>query len=341
MSDVALSSDLIVIAQNYKDDLVTQINYTATSLKLLQATPGEGPGVALVAVGDGLAAETFDEGAAAENFGSNVQKASTIPWARYRKNIHVTGTAIAVAKNSRTPLGNVRLWAEEMLRAVELVAKKLDTDLFVGAGGNALVGLDLAIGSTSNTYAGIDRSDSANAFWRPTVVDAGAVALTFAAIRSDLAAIKVLSQYKPDIAIVSPATYNKVASLYDPQKQYLYSVVDKVFLAGRQAVLLEGGCGGISIDGCVFVEDAFCPANTIYYLNSRFVKMEYCPFDLGIEGDEASMLPMVDSMGDSIPLGLSFEMLAKNGDSNRAMMKLYPQLAVLRPNSCGVRSNIG
>lgn len=342
MADTVQTSSLIVIAQNYKDDIVKQINRTATALKLFPASAGEGAGVALVAEGDGVIAETFSEGADASNFGSDSQVAATIPWARYRGNIHVTGTALAVAANSRTPVGNIRLWARNMLNAVENVAKKLDTDFFTGAGGNALVGLDSAVGSLVNTYAGIDRTDSANAFWLPTVVDAASAPLTFAQVRSDLAAIKVASGYRPDVALVSPAMYNKIASLYDPQKQYLYQVVDKVFLAGRSAALLEGGAGGISFDGCVFVEDAFCPASTIYYLNSAFVKMEFLPLDMSnLGGDETATMGMIDGMEESVPLGMSFEMLAKNGDSERAMMKVYPQLAVLRPNACGVRKNIG
>jgi len=342
MADTMQTSSLIVVAQNYKDDLVRQINRTATALKLFPAMAGEGPGVALVAEGDGVVAESFAEGADAANFGSDSQVAATIPWARYRGNIHVTGTALAVAANSRTPIGNIRLWARNMLNATEKVAKTIDTDFFTGAGGNALVGLDSAIGSTVNTYGGIDRTVGANAFWLPTVVDAGGAALTFALVRSDMAAIKVASGYRPDVALVSPATYNKLASMYDPQKQYIYQVVDKVFLAGRQAVLLEGGAGGISFDGCTFVEDAFCPANTIYYLNSSFVKMEYLDTNMSnLGGDETSSFGMVDGLEESIPLGMSFEMLAKLGDSERAQMKVYPQLAVLRPNAMGVRKNIG
>lgn len=342
MADTMQTSSLIVIAQNYKDDIVRQVNRTATALKLFPATPGEGAGVALVAEADGVVAETFSEGADATNFGSDSQVAATIPWARYRGNIHVTGTALAVAASSRTPIGNIKLWARNMLNAVEGVAKKIDTDFFTGAGGNALVGLDSAVASASNTYAGIDRSQPANAFWRPYVADGySAGALTFAQIRTDLSSIKVQSGYRPDVALVSPATYNKIAALFDPLKQYAYQVVDKVFLAGRSAVQLEGGAGGLSFDGCVFVEDSFCPDATIYYLNSSFVKTEYCPLDMSnLGGDETASLSMVDGLGESVPLGMAFEMLAKNGDSERAMMKVYPQLAVLRPNACGARIRI-
>lgn len=335
------TSSLIVVAQNYRDDIVRNINRTAVALKLFQPSPGEGPNIAWVAEGSGATAETYAEGADASNYGSDSQTACTITWARYRGLFDVTGTALAVAANSRTPVGNIKLWARNMINASMAVAKLLDTDFYTGAGGNALVGLDSAIGSTSNTYAGIDRSQAGNAFFRPLVSDSSGAGLTFAQIRSDMASIKVQSGYRPDVALVSPATYNKIAALYDPQKFYVYQVVDKVFLQGREAVDLEGGSGGLSFDGCVFVEDAFCPDNTIYYLNSQWVRLEYLPANMSnLGGDETAELEMLDSMG-SVPLGMEFEVLAKTGDSEKAQMKLYPQLAVERPNACGVRINIG
>lgn len=341
MADTIQTSTLIVIAQNYRDDIIRQINRTATALKLFPVSAGEGPNIAWVAEGSGAVAETFAEGADATNFGSDSQTSCTISWARYRGNFHVTGTALAVAANSRTPVGNIRLWARNMVNAAEAVAKQMDTDFYVGTGGNALVGLDTAIGSTTNTYAGVDRSLAGNAFFRPTVADSAGATLTFNQIRSDLAAIKVTSGYRPDVALVSPGMYNKVASLYDESKQYVYQVVDKVFLAGRDAVLLEGGAGGLAFDGCYFVEDAFAPDNKIYYLNSMFTKVEYLPTNMSnLGGDETAMVEMQDGF-DQIPFGMAFEILAKNGDSERAQMKVYPQLAVERPNSGGVRLNIG
>ncbi len=344
MADVPQTTALIVIAQNYAGDIVRQINRTATLLKLLAPTfrQGEGKNVAWVAEGSGAVAEAFAEGADPSNFGSDSQTPASIPFGRYWANFHVTGSALAASATSRTPAGNIQLWARQMVNGAEALAKKMDTDLFVGAsGGNTFVGLDEAIGDDANTYATIDRG--ANAFWRPTVVDASGAAITFAAIRSDLAAIKVASGYKPDIAIVSPAMYNKIAALYDPQKQYVFQVVNSVQSAGQE-IMLDGGVGAIKFDGTYFVEDSFCPDSSIYYLNSRYVRIEYMPAEASLAmglGDEAMMLGGLSDGFDVIPFNMVMELLAKTGDSQKAMMKCYPQLAVDRPNACGKRKNIG
>lgn len=345
MADIPQTTSLIIIAQNFAGDIVRQINRTATLLKLLAPSfrQGEGKNIALVAEGDGAVAESFAEGADPSNFGSDSQTAATIPFARYWAPFHVTGSAMAASATSRTPAGNIQLWARQMVNAAEKLAKQLDTDLYVGAGGDALVGLDSAIGSTSNTYATIDRSSGSNAFWRPTVSDSASAVISFAQIRSDLAAIKNACGYKPDLAMVSPATYNKIAALYDPLKQYVYQTVETVQSAG-ETITLDGGVGALKFDGCYFVEDSFCPDNKIYYLNSRHVRIEYQPAEASLAmglGDEAMMLGGLTDGFDVIPLNIVMELLAKTGDSQKGYLKCYPQLGVERPNACGVRINIG
>lgn len=346
MADVPQTTALIIIAQNYAGDIVRQINRTATLLKLLAPTfkQGEGKNVAWVAEGDGAVAETFAEGADPANFGSDSQTGASIPFARYWSTFHVTGSAMAASSTSRTPVGNIELWARQMVNGAEALAKKMDTDLYVGAGGNAFVGLDEAIGDDANTYATIARAG--NVFWRPTVSDSASAPITFAQIRSDLSAIKVKSGYKPDLATVSPDTYNKIAALYDPLKQYVYQTVDRVQSAGQE-IVLDGGVGALKFDGCYFVEDSFAPDNTIYYLNSRYIRLEYMPAEASLAmglGDEASLAMMMGGLSDGfdvIPFNMVMELLAKTGDAQKAMMKCYPQLCVERPNAMGVRINIG
>src|SRR5262249_51569454 len=82
-----------------------------------------------------------------------------------------------------------------------------------------------------------------------------AVALSFAQIRADLAAIKVASGYKPDIAIVSPNVWNKLAALFDPQKFYV--VQTNVAPTASGLVTLDGGVNALKFDGCTFVEDVW------------------------------------------------------------------------------------
>jgi hypothetical protein len=348
MADNPLTSALITVAQNYAGDVVRQINRTAALLYLLSPTflAGEGPNAAWVAESSGQIAESFAEGADPSDFGSDSQLPATSPWARYWAPFHVTGTALAVAATSRTPAGNIRLWSRQIVNAGEALAKQLDTDLYTGDGGpsgdgNSLVGLDYAIGSITNTYATISRSTYS--FWQPNLFNTAgpAVALTFDQIRSDMAAIKVASGYRPDVAMVSPNTYRKLADLFDPQRFYV--VQTNIVATAASNVTLDGGVMGIKFDGCTFVEDVFCPDNVIYYLNSRYVSIQYLDAQASLAmfpSDEAMVLGGLTDGFETIPLGILMELLAKTGDSQKAYLKCYPQLVVLRPNACGKRFNI-
>lgn len=343
MADVPLTQALIVIAQNYAGDIVRQINRTSVLLKLLAPTfrPMEGKNAAWVAEGDGAVAESFASGADPGNFGSDSQTPATIPHGRYWAPFHVNGDAMAAAASSRTPAGNIELWKRQMVNGAEKLAKLLNTDLYTGAGGNDLVGLDAAIGSLVNTYATIDRTDGTKAFWLPSTF-AVAAPLTFDLVRGDLAAIKLACGYKPDFAMVSSLTLNKLAALFDPLKQYVFERNVQAVPTASGLIALDGGVGAIRFDGCTFVEDSYCPANTIYYCNSQYMRMEYLdaansviPFG----GGDTMIGGLTDGV-DTIPLGTMLEVLAKTGDSQKAYLKVYPQLVVERPNAFGKRSNI-
>jgi hypothetical protein len=385
MADTLLTQSLITVAQNYRGDVVRQINRIAPTLALMAPTffPGEGPNIAWVASSSGAIAETFAEGADVANFGSDSQIPATIPWARYRSNYHVSGSAIAVAKRSRSPLSNIQLWAEQYVSATEVLAKMLGADIFTGAGigSNALTGLDSAIGSQSNTYAGIVRSGnpplsggvpstSGNDFWSPYLYDAstnpGAGAdtdgtakqsLTQSAIRYDQAQIALACGEKPDLAIVGLNTFNWLRSLFDPQMFYMMStepttnrVVGVPVNSGPTAgggittIQLDAGVGRVHFDGTYFVADPWCPAGTIYYINTKYWKMEalegVASLDMFPTDDEAMATSSLFDGYNEIPFSLVLQLLAITGDSFKAMLKTYPQIAITRPNAFGKRINI-
>jgi hypothetical protein len=338
MADVVQTLALIVLAQNYRGGLVRQANRQAVALKCLPFVEGAGKNVAFAPTGTGAVAENFAEGADVANYGSDAQVSATIPWGMYRANFHVSGLAGATAASSASPEGNLKLWAKNMVDSMSTLASLINGAVYTGAGtGTTLAGLDQAIGSTTNTYATLDRTVGANSYFLPNVfAPVAATALTFDLLRSDLAAIYVASGMRPDIAFVHPNVFRKIAALFDGLKQYQFQVI-----TARGPVNLDGSAGAINFDGCMFVEDKDATDGKIYYVNTGHVRMEYLPMDLAtIPGmnDEIMDLFADDGFG-TTPLGIRLEMLAKTGDSDKATMKTYLQLVCDRPNSCGVRSN--
>lgn len=334
------TESLLVLAQNYAGDIVRQINRRATALSLLAKVAGEGKNVAWAAESDGAVSEYYAEGADASNFAADGQSGAILPWCFVRSNFSVSGFAKAASRSSRTPEGNIELIARNIVNASAVLADKINKGIFTGQSGQTpgqIVGLDEAIGLTSNTYATIDRSQSANAFWRPYVADPGSsTAATFDQIRGDLAEIMKKCGVKPNVAFVGPVTMTKIAGLFDPQKQYVYEV-----MGGDGLVKLDGGAGAVRFDGCYFVEDKDATEGKIYYVNTESVYLEYLPLDEPMMGgsDEMKETQAYDGF-DAIPLGMRVEALAKAGDSDKAMVKVYPQLVVRRPNMCGMRKNV-
>lgn len=338
---------LLVLAQNYAGDIVRQINRRSVLLATLPIVPDEGKNVAWVAEGDDGYASGFSEGADVPAYGGVSQTPAVLSWAQYWSTFAMSGLSMATAASSRTPLGNVDLWARHIISGSAKLASLLNTDLFTGSGSvaNPMIGLDSAIGSTTNTYATIDRT--ANSYWRPYVVNPGSLtALTFDQIRLDLGTIYINSGSRPDLAVVHPAVFRKIAALFDPMKQYWFSTIGAEYVKSirtqRGEFRLEGGVGAITFDGCTIFEDKDCPNNAIYYLNSEYAQVRYLPFDMSqIPGfDDESMAVMANDGFELLPLGLRLEMLSRTGDAEKAFMKAYVQLQVKRPNSCGVRLNV-
>lgn len=332
MADVPQTLSLVVNAQEYRGDVVRQINRRVTLLKLLRIMPGAGKNCAWVAEGDGALAENHTDGAAAANFGSDSQNDAILSWGLYRSNFHVTKLAMDASGSSNTPMGNRALWARNQTNAASSLADTLEAALFNGAGtGTLIAGLDVAIGDNTNTYATINKT--VDTYWQSTVVDPGVLTpITFNLIRSDLGAIGDACGEAPDVAVCSTAVFNAVAGQFDPNRRW--TIVN----TSRGKINLDAGYEGIEVDGTMFVKARRATANWIYYLNTNYVHVEYLP-DTEFPPDVYQMVQADDGYG-SVPLGFSYSMLAKLGPADRAQVLAQMQLVVKKPKSCGVRKNV-
>lgn len=343
MADSPQTLGLITLAQQYAGDVVRQVNRTCVALRVLPIIVGEGKNVAWAAESSGAVAEAYAETDDAANFGSDAQSGATLNWALLRSNFRVTGLARAAARTTQTPAGNIMLWARNLVNASASLSSLVNQYIFSGNGAASpkqLTGLDAAIGSTSNTYATIDRTSAS--YWRPYLANPGvATPITFGQLRSDISSIYSSSGEYPDLALCHPGVFDAIGGLFDANRQYMQSVDSVTTARGR--ITLDGGYKAIVIDGCTFIKDkdatleAGSGSGRIYYLNSNYVRLQVLPAagqDMGLEPE--MMLRANDGFGE-IPLMFRYEMLAKTGDSSKAQVLLYTELQVKRPNTCGMR----
>lgn len=337
MADVPTTLSLVTLAQEYRGDVVRQINRKTATLKMLRITKGEGKNIAWAPEGSGALAENYSEGADASNFAADAQHSAVLSWSLYRGNIHVTSLAMDGAATSQTPEGNRQLWARHVVNASAALAVKVNEELFAGPGtGTRMAGLSVAI-DDNNTYAGLDRSDSTYSYFRSTVVDPGTpTSITFALIRDDLRKVYEACGTAPDMAVCSPTVFNKVGALFDATRRQIDAV-----RGPNGMVKLEFGFQALEVDGTVFFRDKDCTASAIYYLNSDHVEIQYLP--------SASQQMLIEAAGGDVtaddgfgpvPLGFKYEMLAKTGPAEKAEVLWTGNLVVDRPNTCGVRLNV-
>lgn len=328
----ATTLSLVTLATEFRGDIVRQINRRVATLKMLKIVPGRSQNIAWVPEFDGAFAENYSEGADVSTYGQDGQSSAILTWGLYRSNISVTNLAMDAAAGTSTPEGNNELWARHVVNGSAKLAAHINTEVFAGPGtGTRMCGLATAIGTGS--YATIDGGVTTD--WQSYVASTAA-AVTFSLIRDDLREIYEACGETPDMAVCSPAVFNKVGALFDATRRNVDSV-----RGGMGMVKLEFGFQALEVDGTVFFRDKDCTADAIYYLNSDGVEVQYLP--------SASQQLLIEAAGGevqaddgfgSVPLGFKYEMLAKTGPAEKAEILWTGQLVVTRRNTHGKRLNI-
>jgi hypothetical protein len=346
------SLQLLLLAQQYRSELARQANRRALTLSILRKVPGAGKNVTIPIETSGQGAGAYQEGADTVTFGQDGQAAGVLNWGLYEAPVSITNLAVdAAASTSAGPDGNDEAFGRQLVNGAVTLCSTVNVDLFQGTGtsGGApnVVGFGSAIGSTSNTYAGIDRSIGGNALFRPNVSDPGSSApLTVQLIRKDLAAAFVRGGARPDIALVTPDMFNTVAALFDPLRRM---ETDTVQAAGSP-VVLPFKVSTLVVDGCQFIEDKDASlagdtsaVGSIIYLNTDYVEIETLMPALNRKAYQMmaakGMMPATDGFS-ALDMALFYQALAITGSAVKARVALTAQLKVTRPNACAVRRNV-
>lgn len=336
-----LTAVLNALAQNFRPTVVRQFNRRSVLLSLLPIVKGVGKNIAFDIEGSGIVAEGFNDGDDVTNYGSDALQPGTINWAQVRSNFRVGDIAAAAASSSGSPADLLSLLGRNVQNAAAAVASNLNAQFYNGNGSapNA-TGLDIAL-RDDNTYATIDRTSGSNSYFRGNKIDPGVLTdVQLTDIRKDITqTIYTACGEYPDIALCSPAVYNKLAAKFEETRRRNDDIRNVTTARGQ--VTLSASVGALEFEGCYFFRDKDATANRIYYLNSNYVSIEYLPQPMAdIAMAEAAMdVALNDGFG-QIPLGMKFLALGRTGSSRKATCQVIANLKVQRPNACGLRLNV-
>jgi len=153
--------------------------------------------------------------------------------------------------------GKLKLVAEKMAAAEKTAKDAFGTAVYnTGADADAIAGLR-QICSITNTVGGISQTDYA---WWQAQVDSTTTTLNIPAMQT-LFNLCSIDNDSPDLISVTRANYNRYYNLLQPQQRFMDSEMAK------------GGFSSLMFNGVPVTTDAKVPANGLFMLNSKYLKL--------------------------------------------------------------------
>jgi hypothetical protein len=179
------------------------------------------------------------------------------PFRQYAGNLIIKG--IDEAKNSG-PEAMLSL-VESKLQALQWsMAEDINTMLFgdgTGNGNKDFYGLE-AVVDDGNTFGGINRATAGNAYWRSLVEDASGAALDLPTMRHVFNTVSEGSDTVTNI-VTSQVQFEMYEHLLQDDRRYVDAEVG------------DGGFLTLSFKGVPIVFDRACPADRMYFLNTKYL----------------------------------------------------------------------
>jgi hypothetical protein len=184
--------------------------------------------------------------------------AAEYDWKQYGASIAISG--IEEAKNNGEH-AIINLLEAKIMQAEESMREGFNQMFFSDGTGNSgknWNGLGNLI-ETGNTVGGIDSSAVGNEFWR-SYEENTAGALTLLQMATAYNSVSVGNDH-PDLILTTQTLFEKYESLLQPQLRYTDT---KTAEAGFQNLLFKGA---------PIMYDVHAPAGTMYFINSKYVKL--------------------------------------------------------------------
>jgi hypothetical protein len=323
----------------FYDDLTNNINRQVVLAQLLDVRNGTGQNVQWIAkFGTATPASrgVIADGADVTVFNRDTKIPAVLQYGTYHDAFDITGKSAAAAAAAGNPDQLADLFEDDMMDSAERLARGIAEHCYSGDGSTDNIhGLTATAGplALTGTYAGIDKGVQTQ--WASNQVDALSAGLSFGLMRRMRRNIWTASGQKPNLIICDAEQHENYGNLFGNERRY----VDYVRIGGKK-ITLDGGYQVLEFDGIPVVEDEQCPANTMLFLNTRFLYLSQLPDPLTMYNQ---------SMGHSDLMGTDEEQfgegttgltariipLAKTGDSYKFELICYPQLVSRRQNVHG------
>lgn len=282
------------------------------------------------------------------DFSQHERLQASLAWARYEGYAAVDGLAQALAAANAPGRIGVTLdpdvLREEVMDAVDEVAMLLSAHSYTGnPSSNQISGVDTM--AAGNTYAGIDKTALATPTdWEASVQTAAAAALDFDVLRTKLIRpFKDATGRLPEFITCDGPTFDKIGLLFGSDRRWVDTVTTAS--AGTVNLKLAGGFNALEFDGVPIIEDRHATANKLYAWDSRSSSFRQIPnMQSAMVPSDRVQAAMKALTGSGFPsdavdrivaervksatgrLQPSIHPLAKLGDSERMMVKVYLQL---------------
>jgi hypothetical protein len=344
MPNVDVSRITNALTTVFADRITAQMNRSVVLLQLLPYSEGSGKNmswdVEFKNSGE-VTDSTLNEGADVVTYQDDDIAPAVLQWGNYSEAFALTGKARAVAATAGNPSELVDLFGQKIERAVRRLCKNIGRDIYTGTGAtNYIYGMfggatltSAAPLSNAGIYAGVNRATYAD--WQCNVQANGGVnrALTFDVMRQARRAVYEKCGEMPDMIVCDANQHEKYGSLFGNERRY----VQEVTIRG-QKIVLDGGYRALEFDGIPVIADVNCPANSMLFLNSNYIKMRQLRDTSDAINQGRGMLGlhgMAEEQFGSANTALKARLnpLAVTGDAIKFQLVLYPQLQFERCNT--------
>lgn len=351
MATLSLTAITAVMNLVYADAMADQIRRDVLLPNIVPVKLGKNSTTTWpVKVAGRTAGGAYAEGADMSDgdFDSHARLQGSLAWAEYRTGAKISGLADALSRANGSMAVDMGLFNDEIKDAIDILATKVATHSYSGsvaASPPQIEGLARAVDASSTVYAGIDPATYTD--WVSTENTLALTDLSFDTLRENLIrpVVDACGMY-PRLVLVPGNIFDAVGALFGDQRRFTDTVMG---VGGEQVNLkLRGGFRAIEVDGVPYVEDRHCTANTAYAIGPDAIEYSQVPA-VGADDPMVAIAAVKDLIGvdltqdqvramfaaSSARLQPKVEMLAKTGDSVKAMVKLYAQLRVRYRNRCG------